>query len=164
MLRSAPGTSGEGEKLLDSRDASAEEGNSTGDEYVGGSDENGSSGRMEEDSDSSCSHDMTITMTSSSTSCGGGGAGIDNNKSNMMELNMARAKKLNELDALESPPFIERTWTDERQLLTTLGEIPRTRRCKQEINEDGNKVGECGSGTDISQAELSDFWDQVRML
>ena len=163
MLRNAAGTCGEGDKLLDSRDASAEEGSSTGDEDVGKSDDNGSTGRMEEDSDSSCSHDMTLTMTSSSTSCGGSGACIDNNKSKIMEFNMAGAKKINEFDAIETPP-IERTWTDEKQVLTTQVEMPRTRRCKQEINEVGTKGGEFGSGTDISQAELSDYWDQVRML
>ena len=162
MLKNAARNCAEdGNKLMDSRDASGEEGSSADeDDGVGRSEENDVGGRMDEESDdSSCSHDMTLTMTSSSTSCG-----VEDNKSNK-ELNEAVAmgnaaaivNKVGEGDA-EGAPLDSEGEHVEKKACRRL----RTRGCKngRDVRAD-DKAGDYGSATDISEAELSEYWDQV---
>lgn len=162
MLKNAARNCAEdGNKLMDSRDASGEEGSSADeDDGVGRSEENDVGGRMDEESDdSSCSHDMTLTMTSSSTSCG-----VEDNKSNK-ELNEAVAmgnaaaivNKVGEVDA-ECAPLDSEGEHVEKKACRRL----RTRGCKngRDVRAD-DKAGDYGSATDISEAELSEYWDQV---
>ena len=151
---------------MDSRDASGEEGSSADeDDDVGRSEENDVGGRMDEESDdSSCSHDMTLTMTSSSTSCGGGVCGVEDSKSGK-ELNEAVAmgkaaatgSEVGEVHA-ECTPLDSEGEHKEKRTLRKL----RTRGSKsgRGVRTD-DKTGDNGSETDISEAELSEYWDQV---
>ena len=118
----------------------------------------------EESDDSSCSHDMTLTMTSSSTSCGGGVCGTEESKSSK-ELNedVAMGKKASRVSEVgEADTECALLDSDgqhkEKRTLRRL----RTRGCKNGRDVRTNdKTGNNDSETDISGAELSDYWDQV---
>ena len=149
----------DGNRQMESRDASGEEGSSADDDDddVRRSEENDVGGRMDEESDdSSCSHDMTLTMTSSSTSCGGGVCTVEDNKASKELKDTALAMKEagendDEIALLDSERDHEEKNSNRRL---------STRGCKQHMRTD-EKTCKTGSETDISEAELSEYWDQV---
>ena len=153
-----------GNRLMDSRDASGEEGSSAEeDDDVGRSEENDVGGRMDEESDdSSCSHDMTLTMTSSSTSCGGGVCGVEDIKPNngINEENVARGKASATVNEVGASVDSEGEHKEKKTLRRW-----RSRGSKngRDVRSD-DKAGDNGSATDISEAELSEYWDGVMAL
>jgi len=152
----------DGNRQMESRDASGEEGSSADDDDddVRRSEENDVGGRMDEESDdSSCSHDMTLTMTSSSTSCGGGVCTVEDNKASKELKDTALAMKEagendDEIALLDSERDHEEKNSNRRL---------STRGCKQHMRTD-EKTCKTGSETDISEAELSEYWDQEKYL
>ena len=156
LLKNASRTcADDGNRQMESRDASGEEGSSADDDDdVRRWEENDVGGRMDEESDdSSCSHDMTLTMTSSSTSCGGGVCTVEDSKE-LKETALA-VEEVGEND-------------DERAFLDSERDHGKdnsnrrlqTRGCKEDVRID-DKNNKTGSETDISEAELSEYWDQV---
>lgn len=124
-----------------SRDASEES---------GGGEESESDMSCEEDDhgDSSCSHDMTLTMTSSSTS----EPPQQNTMTTKEELEEEASKKKKDRKATPQSP-------------NGGGEGGQQTRAKVQQSSPESpqmtSVRKNASATDISEAELSEFWDQV---
>jgi hypothetical protein len=144
----------------------------------------------DDDDGSTCSHDMTLTMTSSSTSCGGGGGGagekaIDEREKDTVDNDLNEKTNKAAVEAFEdNVPAVMAAATNPAARKTKSRKIQRKKptpaggpaiiRGAREnpcldsfLNITSQTIAsneQGGSATDVSGAELSEYWDQVRLF